>query len=255
VRVLKKGAGVRGQKTARLGLLMVAPVLAQQAPLSPPPKILLIGREFIKPGKKAEVFKIERGSVEAQARLKSPHSYWVISSMSGPDDLWWLNGAESYGDFEEELAKVAAIPGLLDEWARTPALKADLVADPRQFYARLREDLSYGAGAGEKARYFLVTTVTVLPGHRAEFIELRKLIKHSHERGPGTTNAAVYEAESGTADGTFVIFSGTANLEDAGALSRSHARDSDAPSSSAIATSETALFTVTPEISYRAGQR
>ena len=114
-----EATGVRGQGPARLALLaammMVVPhTFAQQAPLTPPPQILLIGREFIKPGKRAEVLRIERDSVEQQVRLKSPHSYLTISSMSGREDLWWLNPADSYGDFEKELAKVTEVIRVLN---------------------------------------------------------------------------------------------------------------------------------------------
>jgi hypothetical protein len=251
VRVLNRIAGI--------ALLTTMPMIAQ-APLNPPPKVLLISRQFIKPGRKAEVVKIERDSVEQQKRLKSPHSYWVLSSMSGRDDLWWLNGWDSYGDIEKEMAAVAQIPGLLEQWAANPALKAEMVTDPREMYARFRDDLSYGE-RGEKTPYFLITTISVRPGFRTEFIELRKLIRRAQDSAKVADNAAVYEVESGAADGTFVIFSSAANLEDAGALAQLHTREFEtmlsvqartqfrALSSSAILNSETALFTVNPEIS------
>jgi hypothetical protein len=249
----------------RLAASLVAiPVLAQ-APLTPPPPILQINREFVKPGKLADVLKIEHDSVAAQARLKSPHSYLTIASMSGPDDLWWLHAGDSYGFFEKEQAKVAAVPGLLDAWARIPVLKADLVSDTRTVFARFRDDLSYGRGlSGAGARYFLVTTVSVRPGHGAEFAELRKIISAGHERERAADNISVYEVESGMPDGTFLIFSSAANLDDAGALSQFRGRgvedaiDDSARtqlrelSGSAILKSETILFAVNPDISFPA---
>jgi len=265
--VRTEATGVRGQGPARLALLaammMVVPhTFAQQAPLTPPPQILLIGREFIKPGKRAEVLRIERDSVEQQVRLKSPHSYLTISSMSGREDLWWLNPADSYGDFEKELAKVAATPGLLEQWTRNPALKADLITDPRQVYARYREDLSFGRGlSGAKTRYFLVTTVTVRPGHGSDFAELRKAIRGAHERARSGDVLSVYEVESGMRDGTYLIFFPAANLDEVGAISQfeGHGVESTLSeaartrfrtlSDSAILESQTVLFQVSPEIS------
>lgn len=244
--------------------LVAVPVLAQ-APFTPPPPILQICREFIKPGKHAEVLKIERDSVAAQARLKSPHSYLTIASMSGPDDLWWLHGSDSYGGFEKEQAKVAAIPGLLEAWARIPVLKADLVSDPRTIFARFRDDLSYGGGlSGARTRYFLITTVSVRPGHGGEFAELRQIIRDGHESARAADNLSVYEVESGMPDGTFLVFSAAANLDDAGALAQFHGRgvenaiDDSARtqlrelSGTAILKSETILFAVNPEISFPA---
>lgn len=262
-----EGTGVRGQGPARLAFLaammiVVPQTFAQQPPLSPPPQILLIAREFIKPGKRAEVVKIERDSVEEQVRLKSPHSYLTLSSMSGRENLWWLNPADSYGDFEKELAKVAATPGLLEQWTRNPALKADLITDPRQFYARYREDLSFGRGlTGARTRYFLITTVAVRPGHGADFAELRKAIRGAHERARATDIVSVYEVESGLRDGTFLVFAPAANLDEVGAISQfeSHGVESALSESartrfrtlsdSAILESETILFQVNPEIS------
>jgi hypothetical protein len=246
-------------RAAGIAILTAAPMLAQ-APLNPPPKVLLISRQFIKPGRKTEVFKIERDSVLQQKRLQSPHSYWVLSSVSGRDDLWWLNGWDSYADVEKEMATVAQIPGLLEQWAANPALKADMVTDPREMYARFREDLSYGERS-EKPSYFLITTVTVRPGFRTEFVELRKLIRRAQDSARVADNAAVYEVESGASDGTFIIFSSAASLEDAGALAQLHAREFEtvlsvqartqfrALSTSAILSSETALFTVSSELS------
>ena len=249
----------------RIAAFFVALPMLAQAPLTPPPQILQISREFIKPGKQAEVLKIERDSVAAQARLKSPHSYLTIASMSGPDDLWWLNAADTYGDFEKELAKVAAIPGLLDAWARIPVLKADLVSDTRTVFARFREDLSYGRGLSSAGtRYFLITTVSVRQGHGVEFAELRKIIRDGHERARAADNLSVYEVESGMRDGTFLIFSTAANLDDAGALSQFHGRGVENAiedsarsqlrelSGSAILKSETVLFQVNPDISFPA---
>jgi hypothetical protein len=244
--------------------LAALPMLAQ-APLAPPPQILQISREFIKPGKQAEVLKIERDSVAAQARLKSPHAYLVIGSMSGPDNLWWLHAADSYGDFEKEQAKVAAIPGLLEAWARIPVLKAGLISGTRTVFARFREDLSYGRGlSGVGTRYFLVTTVSVRPGHGGEFGELRRIIRDGHERARAADNLSVYEVESGMRDGTFLIFSTAANLDDAGTLAQFHGRgvenaiDDSARSQlrelsgTAILKSETILFQVNPDISFPA---
>jgi len=251
-------------KTGVAAFMVAVPVLAQ-APFTPPPQILQISREFIKPGKQAEVLRIERDSVAAQARLKSPHPYLTIASMSGPDDLWWLHGSDTYGGFEKEQAKVAAVPGLLEAWARIPVLKADLVSETRTVFARFRDDLSYGSGlSGAGTRYFLITTVSVRPGHGAEFSELRRIIRGGHERARAADNLSVYEVESGMPDGTFLIFSTATNLDDAGTLAQFHGRGVENAindsarsqlrelSGSAILNSETILFALNPDISFPA---
>ncbi len=236
-------------------------MLAQQTPLNPPPAVLLIVRETIKPGRRADVLEIERQSVQAQAKLKSPHTYLALTSMTGPDSVWWLNGFDSYAAIGEEQVKLSAVPGLLQEWARTPGLKTDFVFDSQPALARFRDDLSYGGGlTSTGTRYLTVTTLTVSPGHGGEFAELRKQIRASHERARAGDNLAVYQVESGMDDGTYVMFSFAGSLDDAGTVAQFRSRASERPAadtlqtlaSKAILKSQTMLLVVNPEISFPA---
>jgi hypothetical protein len=130
--------------------------------------------------------------------------------------------------------------------------------DSHPAFARYRDDLSYGGGlTGVGTRYMLVTTVTVAAGHGGDFVELRKQIRAGHERARADDNLAVYQVESGMADGTYVLFSFAASIEDAGALAQFRARSferasgdaTQALASKAIVNSQTVLFAVNPEIS------
>jgi hypothetical protein len=263
-----EGTGVGDQRPARLTLLaaimiVVPQAFAQQPPFSPPPQILRIDRESVKPGRRPDILAAERKSVEEQVRLHSPHAYLTIASASGPDQIWYLHGGDSYGFFEQELARVAQTPGLLDAWARAAAqTQPNFVEDPRTVFARFREDLSCGHGlTGARTRYFLITTVTVRPGHRADFAELRKTIRGALERTQPSDIVAVYQVESGLRDGTFLIFSPAANLDEAGAIGQFESDGIESTlteaartrfrtlSDSAIFESETMLFQVSPEMS------
>jgi hypothetical protein len=187
--------------------ILAWPLAAQQAPFTPPPAVLQIYREFIKPGKASFVAQIERSAVESQTRLNSPHPYLTLTSTSGRDDLWFLNGYDSYADLDTTAAQMAALPDLAVLFAQILDRKADLVENPRTVFARYRDDLSYGPSlSGTHTRFFLISTVRVRPGHGAQFSELRRIVRGGHERARAADNLSVYEVESGMADGTFLIF-------------------------------------------------
>lgn len=260
-------AVVRAQWGLIPGVLICSfQMTAQQAPFTPAPVILQVYRELIKPGTEAQVMEIERRSIAEQARLKSPHPYLTLTSVSGAmTAVWYLHGNDSYADIESEWAKVTATPGLLDAWAKPPAAKVNFVVEQTAVFARLRDDLSYGRGlTGTKTRFFVVTTVSVRPGHGGDFSELRRILRGGHEHARASDNLMVYEVESGMPDGTFLIFSAAANWDEAGALSQFHGRGLENAlgdqarakarelSSASILKSQTVLLSVNPEISFPA---
>lgn len=238
-------------------------LLAQPTPFSPPPAVLQVNREFLRIGHHADVLEIERQSVQGQAELKSPHSYLALTSMSGPDELWWLHGFDSYAGIDQEWAKVRAVPGLMEQWSRTPKLKSDMVSGSGEMFAHFRDDLSYGGGlTGNRTRYLIITTVTVAPGHGGDFAELRRQIRAGHERARAADNLAVYHVDSGMPDGTYLMFTFAASLDEAGTVmqyrSRSQERAANEPlavlTAKSIQQSQTVVFAVNPEISFPAGE-
>ena len=249
----------------RLLWLLVCPLIAQQAPFTPAPPILQIYREQIKPGKKALVAQIEQQAVRNQTELNSPLPYLTIASVSGPDELWHLNGYSSYADLDDFGAQIAAMPDLARLLADIPRQKADHVIHPRAMFARLRDDLSYGRGlTGAHIRFLLVSIVQVRPGHGADFSEIRRMVRGGHERARAADNLHVYEVESGMPDGTFLILSPAMTFDEAGALSQFHGRGVEnalSPqsiqrlrelSNAAVIESKTMLFNVDPAMSYPA---
>jgi len=251
------------RKSTVTGLLLSCTAVAQ-GPFTPAPAILQISRELIKPGRSAAVAQIEKSGIARAVELNNPHPWLMLASLSGPDnDHWYLNGYDSYAAFDAAAAQIAAIPELAALWEDLPRQKADLVVDPRTVLARYRQDLSYSNGlSGAHTRFFLVSTVHVRPGHIAEFTELRRIVRRGHQQARAADILSVYEVESGTADGTFLVFSPSASLDEAGALSQFHGRglenalsDQDRTrlrdlSISAIDSSETVLFRVDPSLSY-----
>ncbi len=69
--------------------------------LTPPPQILEIYRDFLKPGSDATFRKIEEDALRICVELKFPHAYLALESLTGPKEVWWLNGYESEAELKQ----------------------------------------------------------------------------------------------------------------------------------------------------------
>src|SRR3989304_8303900 len=88
---------------AGVGLLWqgVAPVLAQNDPPKPPP-IVSIYREQVKPGKGGAHEKSEMAWVQAYAKAKAPAHYVAMTSVTGPDEAWFIEARDSFASVQKD---------------------------------------------------------------------------------------------------------------------------------------------------------
>jgi len=83
----------------------VSSVTAQEKPagMPPPPKVLVIFREFLKPGKAGSTHeKTESAFVQAFTRAKWPTHYLTIDSLSGKPRSLFLVGFDSFDAWEKD---------------------------------------------------------------------------------------------------------------------------------------------------------
>ena len=66
-----------------------------------PPQILEISRDYLKPDAVAENRKLERRAEHLCRILGFSHSYVTIESVSGPAEMWYLNGFQSQAEVEK----------------------------------------------------------------------------------------------------------------------------------------------------------
>jgi len=245
-------------------LLTVVGAMAQQVPFTPPPRILQLHREQIVPNRQGDYLRNETDAVAAESRVGFQHSYLALRGLNQANDVWFVNGFDSYADIDQIGRDFAANADLTAALNNISAAKADLVIDPREIFARFREDLSYGRGmSGQRTRYFVLSIVSVRPGHAQEYAEVRRIIRSFHQQSNSPIIHSVYQVDSGMPDGTFLIFTPASSLDDAGAArqfdqslienvdagTRSKLRDL---SSAAIGESETSILAINPAISYPA---
>ncbi len=196
-------------------LTVSAATVAAQDYSMAPPKVLLVQREFIKPGMAGNAhMKTESLFVQAMAAAKWPTHYLGMDSMSGTSRALFLVGYDSFAAWEKDnLAqqKNATLSAAFDR-----ALMADgqLLTSYDAGVFAYREDLSLRPnGNVAQARYFDIMRFKVRPGHEMEWEQLAKM--YADGLGKATTDAhwatyqSVYGADNG---GVYVIFSAMKSL-------------------------------------------
>jgi hypothetical protein len=145
-----------------------------------PPAILQIYREPLEPGAEAEYDRIESDTARKCVQFQCPHAYLALESVTGPREVWWLNGYDSLEDKKQVAEAWAKNERLLAVLAANAKRKAALIGKPTETVARYRPDLSrppnWVLGRGR----FLVVTST----------------RATRETDPVT--GAVFEADDGT---------------------------------------------------------
>jgi hypothetical protein len=201
-----------------------------------------IYREQVKPGRMAKVVQIEEAAARFCAKMSCPNPYLAITSITGPTELWWINGFDSVETMEKVLHVYSADNQITQYLNSVAESKADFVFPGINFLARFRDDLSLSASTTfAYARYISITVAQVRPGQSATFEKARQTLRAAQQR-TGRTQW-VYQVTSGTEDGTYIIMTpGRTILE-----VRAFATLDD--HSDSLATSETRLYAVTPSLS------
>lgn len=241
------------------------PVYGLQAQSSAP-AVLQIYRDRIKPSKMAEYTRIEDEAAEACAKA-STWPYLTIQSMTGPQEVWFISGYDSYTAMEQTAAPFAHNASLNAELSRLQDAKANLVDSPRAIYAQLRDDLSSNSALiPPGTRFFDVTMVTVQPGHERDYDEIHRALKIVRQRAGVEDNRIVYQVVSGMPRNTYLIFSAYHSLHNAGVALYpavdDYSTDVDDATRSrleenvrqSVQSSETWMFSVSPAMSNPEGE-
>src|SRR5471030_408146 len=77
-------------------------VVAQNNAAMGPPKVLVINREFLKPGRGGPHSKTESAFAAAAKANKAPFHYLGMTSMTGPDRALYMSGYDSFTEWANE---------------------------------------------------------------------------------------------------------------------------------------------------------
>ncbi len=245
------------------GCITIASAQEMSEGSMPPPKVLVISREFVKPGKTGAVHEKSEGAfVQAMARAKWPTHYLAVSSLSGRARVLFLTGYDSFDAWEKDEAatmKNATLSASLD---RALVADGELLTDYDQTVATYSEEQSLRANVDlSHMRYFEISLYRVKPGHRDEWKQIVDLVKAAYDKIPDA-HWATYEVAYGQQeDTTYIIFSARKSASE---IDQAFAEDKDFVSamgedgmkklreleSSAIESDQSNLFSFTPSMSY-----
>lgn len=247
-------------------LLAAASLAASAQTQSVPPALLQIYRDPVKPSRMAEYSRIESEAALACARA-SAWPYLAAQTMTGPQEVWFISGFDSYEAMEHSAEPVARNAALNAELSRLLEAKANLVEQTRAVFAHYRDDLSgNGPLIQPRTRFFTVTIVTVHPGHERDFEEIHRALRAARQRTGTADNRVVYQIASGMPRNTYLIFSTHRSLQNAGAaldpavdeyavdVDDSTRNRLDEYTRVSVQSSETWLFSVSPAMSNPAGE-
>jgi len=228
----------------------------------PPPKVLLVYREFLKPGKGgAPHEKAESAFVQAFARAKWPTHYLAANSLSGKNRALFFIRYDSFEAWEKDnlaIQKNAALAAALD---RATVNDGELLSETDASLLVYNEEQSLRAPVDiAHMRYFEISLFRVRSGHRKEWSDAVKLVKEAYEKLPDV-HWAMYEAVFGQEDVTYIVIiprKSAGEIDHASeeskafvaAMGEEGMKKLGELESSAIEFTQTNLFQFSPQMSY-----
>ena len=192
---------------AALSLAIAQESSQENSGLTPPPKVLLVLREFLKPGRGGAAHeKAESAFVQAFSRAKWPTHYFAATSLTGKPRVLFFVGFDSFESWEKDnLAqqKNATLGAALD---RAAAADGENLSDSDSAVLVYNEEQSLRAPVDiAHMRYFEIYVYRVRPGHRPEWDQLVKIVQGGYEKVEGA-HWAMFQADYGQEGTTFVVF-------------------------------------------------
>jgi len=192
--------------TLALSFAASAPPQDQAPTGSTPPRVLVIQREFVKPGKSGTAHeKTESAFVQALTRAKWPTHYLAVQSMSGKPRVLFLTSFDSYEAWEKDFQATEKNTVLSAALDRADEADGALLDSADEAVLTYNADLSLRPLADlAHTRYLEIWVAHVKPGHYREWLELNKLFRAGYEKIP-PEHWAVFEAAYGAPGGTYLF--------------------------------------------------
>lgn len=168
-----------------------------------PPKVLVIQREFLKPGKAGSTHeKSESAFVRAMTAAKWPTHYFGMDSLSGPSRSLFFVGYPSFEAWEKDNLATQKNVTLSAAFDRASNADGELLSLYESSTSVYREDMSLRAPANiAQMRYFEITQFVVRPGHERDFEALAKMYVDGFGKAVPNAHWATFERQYGASSG------------------------------------------------------
>ncbi len=242
----------------------IAPAIAQKSDVPPPPNILVVQREMLKPGKSGSPhMKTEAAFSKAMSDAKIKTAYIGLDSLSGPTRALFLSGYDSFAEWGKDLDAMrtdAAFGAAMD----TAMINdGENLTEFSQSVWAYRKDMSYNdrIDAGT-AHYWEIDIFKIKPGHDADWAAIAKLYTDYYAKVAPNSQWATFQSLYGTDNGglfaVFVPFKSMPAVDqgwaDAAKFGMSLSADDQKKmadlGAAAIESSQVNFFAVNPKLSY-----
>jgi hypothetical protein len=243
---------------------------AQEAPTgtTPPPKVMVIVREYLKPGKTASMHeKTESVFVQALTNAKWPTHYFAADSLTGPARSLFFIAYDSFESWEKDnlaMHKDATLSAALDS---ASAADGELLSKYGTSAFVYRKDYSLRAAVKiAEMRYFEISMVVVRPGHQKDWDALVKIYQSAYEKASPTAHWATFESMYGANNGgVYIIITPMKSLAEVdrsmgdsehlkAVMSESDRKAAADLAAACLESTQTNLFAFNPKMSYVSDQ-
>ncbi|MBS1800117.1 MAG: hypothetical protein JSS95_09855 [Acidobacteria bacterium] len=258
---------MKNQKTlAFAASLMLAaaftPLLAQQT--TPPPKVLVISREFLKPGKSpSQHQRTESAYVSAMTAAKWPTHYFAMDAMTGAPRTLFFTPYDSFEAWDKDAGATDRNHTLTAALDRAYSADGELLSGYDSAAFTFRDDLSLRAPVDiPHMRYFEISHFVVRPGHVKDFMDLAKIYIATYEKVSTEAHWAVFESQYGANNGgVFLVMIPMKSLAETdrgltqskdfvSALGEDGMKKLSELTAASVESVQTNLFRINPHISY-----
>lgn len=202
---------------------MARPVAAQVP--SAPAQVIWVFKEDVKPARGYLHEAVEHGYAQHWAK-SGVKPFLALDSVSGnASETMFVSSYPSWQAFEEDFktfGKASSGP----EYTSLAKQEAELVSGVRAMVATYREDLSY---RGDRlvqqlpqARFVLMRTIRVKPGHEENFADVEHEVIKTHAEAKMDEEWVIYQVMAGAPSGTYLFFQPIKSLQDVTALDDMH---------------------------------
>ena len=245
------------------GLALAGSLAAQaQTPAVPPPNILNIQTDNIKPYEDAPYDKIASESAALSEQLKDPTHVLGMEALTGSPRAIYLSGYDSFEAFEKSEEWLTGNAATDAKFDAMDAREAAYVSEEHHVLWHYRPDLSNNVAGADipHSHYWEVIIFHMRSGHDEQFKELTELYRDAYLKSGQNIPWSSYEGMMGVTD-AYLILVPMKSLKDEDA-GLAHQKDFDAAlgdegkkrmsklSEESVASVEDNIWMVNPEWSY-----
>ncbi len=241
----------------------VGTLIAQDQAALAPPKVLVVIRENLKPGKAGTPHeKSESAFVNAFKAAKWPQHYLAVDSQSGAPRSLFLVGYDSFAALEKDVQATQKNTVLSAALDRATAADGELLSSYETSTFAYREDQSYHANLSlATMRLFEITRFHVRPGHDKEWQDIVKLYLDNFPKAVPDAHWAVFQEMYGQGGNVYLVFNPMKSLAEvdsgmgddkkfAAAIGEDGMKRLAELEAAAVDEVQTNIFTFNPRMSY-----